>query len=236
MPAGCVRLIAWNCHHGSLSTRLAELARFAPAVVFLQECRPVDDARLSNRFVTHVSNARKGIALGSVGATYRIVKLRPRANCGQAVVGATVAGPISFTALGIWSKGPNYVDDVMKTLDAYRTVLGSGPAVVMGDLNSGTDLARKATSRGHLRIVNALADHGLVSAYHVFHQVEHGREIHPTYRHQRNPSKPWHIDFCFVPATWARNLVSVAILDGRRWAAKSDHLPLRVDVRFPVQS
>jgi len=40
--AAHLRLIAWNCHHGSLSTRLAELASFSPAIVFLQECRPVE--------------------------------------------------------------------------------------------------------------------------------------------------------------------------------------------------
>jgi endonuclease/exonuclease/phosphatase family metal-dependent hydrolase len=125
----------------------------------------------------------------------------------------------------------------MKTLDAYRNVLRSGPAVVMGDLNSGTNLAgEKSASRRHLRIVNALADLGLVSAYHAFHNVKHGHETHPTYRHQRKPSKPWHIDFCFLPASWAGNLVSVEILDGKHWAARSDHLPLKVDVRFPVPS
>ena len=44
-----LRLIAWNCHHGSLSARLAELAAFAPAIVFLQECRPVETAHGARR-------------------------------------------------------------------------------------------------------------------------------------------------------------------------------------------
>jgi endonuclease/exonuclease/phosphatase family metal-dependent hydrolase len=74
-----------------------------------------------------------------------------------------------------------------------------------------------------------------VSAYHAFHRVEHGDETHPTYRHQRKPSQPWHIDFCFVPACWAANLVSVEILDGKRWATRSDHLPLKVDIRFTAR-
>lgn len=231
-----VRLIAWNCHHGSISNRLTELARYAPAIVFLQECTPVDEVPSLNRFVTQRVNDRKCVALGSLGATYQIVKLRSRANCGRAVVGATVAGPISFAALGIWSQGPGYADDVMKTLDAYRNVLRSGPAVVMGDLNSGTNMVGKKSTRGHLRIVNALADLGLVSAYHAFYHVEHGHETHPTYRHQRKPSKPWHIDFCFVPANWIENLVSVEVLDGEAWTARSDHLPLKVDIRIPEPS
>jgi endonuclease/exonuclease/phosphatase family protein len=233
---GRVRLIAWNCHHGWLSSRLAELAPFAPALVFLQEYRSVEALPLMNGFVTQRVNAQKCIALGSLNSVYPLAELKPQAGCGRAVVGATIAAPIPFTALGIWSQGPRYVDDVMKTLDAYSSALRSGPAVVMGDLNSGTNLAgKKSTNRGHSRIVHALADIGLVSAYHAFHRVEHGDETHPTYHHQRKPSQPWHIDFCFVPACWAANLVSVEILDGKRWATRSDHLPLKVDIRFTAR-
>jgi hypothetical protein len=229
MPS--LRLISWNCHHGSLSTRLAELAAFAPAIVFLQECRPIETLPLMGPFLAQRVNAQKGIALASLGADYHLEKLRARANRGRAVIGATVSGPEPFTALGIWSQGPRYVDDVMRTLKAYDRVLRSGPAIVMGDLNSGTNLAGTGPpSKGHARILGALADRGLVSAYHAFHRFEHGQERHPTYLHQRKPSKPWHIDFCFVPAGWL--VVGVEVLDGQEWATKSDHLPLKVDVQF----
>ncbi|SRR5713101_6079354 len=112
-------------------------------------------------------------------------------------------------------------------------ILRSGPTVVMGDLNSGTNLARqKSTNKGHSQIVKALADHGLVSAYHAFHRVEHRQDVHPTCRHQRKVSKPWHIDFCFVPVGWIVNLIRVEVLDGKEWTTTSDHLPLMVDVRL----
>jgi endonuclease/exonuclease/phosphatase family metal-dependent hydrolase len=174
-------------------------------------------------------NGRKGIALASLDEDWQLLKLRARPRRGQAVVAATVTGPLSFSALGIWSRGPRYAADVMRTLEAYHRVLRSGPAVVMGDLNSGSNLTREQPSKGHAHILAALADAGLVSAYHAFHQVDHGNERHPTYRHQRNPAKPWHIDFCFVPATW--KVLDVEILDGKEWAARSDHLPLMVDVQ-----
>ena len=102
-------------------------------------------------------------------------------------------------------------------------------------MNSGTNLSTRQTpSKGHSRIVDALADIGLVSAYHAFHTVAHGQEMHPTYRHQHNPAKPCHIDFCFVPVGWARQLVAVEVFDGKEWAEKSDHLPLRVDLCVSV--
>jgi len=234
-PVARLRLIAWNCHHGSVSARLADLASLSPAIVFLQECRPCRALDSINAFVTRRVNVRKGIALGSLDSTWSLERLRRRAKGGRAVVGATVTGPASFVALGIWSQGPRYVDDVMRTLDAYSRVLRSGPAVVMGDLNSGTNLAgEKSINKRHSRIVAAFADHGLVSAYHAFHQVEHGEETHPTYLHQRNASKPWHIDFCFVPVDWVVNLVHVELLNGNAWTTTSDHLPLMVDVRFTM--
>jgi endonuclease/exonuclease/phosphatase family metal-dependent hydrolase len=226
-----LRLLTWNCHHGSVSHRLAELAAFAPAIVFLQECKPTESVPLTRPFVAQRVNTTKGIALASLDATHRLSKLRARANRGRAVIAAAATGTVSFTALGIWSQGPRYVDDVMRTLKAYERLLRSGPAVVMGDLNSGTNLnTRQSPSKGHARIVATLEGLGLVSAYHAFHKLEHGHEAHPTYRHQRNPSKPWHIDFCFVPANW--NVVGVEVLDGNDWTTKSDHLPLKVDVQI----
>ena len=226
-----LRLIAWNCHHGSLSTRLAELASFAPAIVFLQECKPTRTLPMMGPFLTQRVNAQKGIALASLNADYRLAKLKPRANRGRAVMGATVSGPVAFTALGVWSQGPHYVDDVMRTLHAYDKVLRSGATIVMGDLNSGTNLAgTRSPNKGHSRILDRFADLGLVSAYHAFHHFEHGQERHPTYRHQRKPSQPWHIDFCFVPVGWV--VVGVEVLDGKEWATRSDHLPLKVDVQF----
>jgi endonuclease/exonuclease/phosphatase family metal-dependent hydrolase len=226
-----LRLIAWNCHHGSPSTRLDQLAAFAPAIVFLQECKPTETRPSMGRFLSRRVNAQKGIALASLNADYHLEKLKPRANRGRAVMGATVSGPVSFTALGIWSQGPHYVDDVMRTLNAYDRVLRSGSTIVMGDLNSGTNLAgTRSANKGHSRILETLADLGLVSAYHAFHHFEHGQETHPTYLHQRKPSQPWHIDFCFVPVDWV--VVGVEVLDGKAWATRSDHLPLMVDVQF----
>jgi endonuclease/exonuclease/phosphatase family metal-dependent hydrolase len=232
MPS--LRLIAWNCHHGSLSTRLSELAEYSPDIVFLQECSPAETLPVVGQVFARRVGPGKGIALGSLNADYHLRELKSRAHSGRAVVAAAVTGSLSFTALGIWSQGPRYVDDVMRTLDAYAGLLRSGPAVVMGDLNSGTNLKREQSpGRGHSRIVAALADLGLVSAYHAFHDVEHGHETHPTYRHQYNASQPWHIDFCFVPASWVERLVAVEVIDGKDWAVRSDHLPLTVDLRLP---
>ena len=118
-------------------------------------------------------------------------------------------------------------------MTAYEEVLRSGRAVVMGDMNSGPALNTVgALGDGQRRLLDAFAKRGLVSAYHVFHGVEHGREMHPTARHRFNPLDPWHIDSCFVPQDWALTIANVEVLDGEEWRATSDHHPLMVDLRF----
>jgi endonuclease/exonuclease/phosphatase family metal-dependent hydrolase len=226
-----LRLIAWNCHHGSLSARLSELAEHTPDIVFVQECQPAETLPLDGQFFTRRIDSLKGIALGSMNAGYHLAELQPHTTGGVAALGAAVMGPVSLRVLGIWAQAPNYVDDVVQTLDAYDDVLRAGPSVVMGDLNSGTNLkAAQAPGKDHTRILARLADLELVSAYHSFHEVEHGHEKHPTYRHLFRPSEPWHIDFCFVPRSWF--VSRVELLGGQKWTTQSDHFPLKVDVQL----
>ena len=104
----------------------------------------------------------------------------------------------------------------MRTLEAYDRVLRSGHAVVMGDLNSGTNLnTKQSPSKGHSRILDALADLGLVSAYHAFHNIEHGHETHPTYRHQHKPPSHGTRSLCFVLQAGSRTWSALKSLTER---------------------
>jgi exonuclease III len=224
-----LRIITWNCRSGSLRVRLSQLAGFSPHVVFLQECDPTETLPLADQICSRRISSNKGIAL-IVSPDYHCVELGRRAG-GGAMIAATVDGRASFVALGIWAQPRDYVGDVLRALDAHADLLQAGPAVVMGDFNSGSALADAPTpTRGHQRIVDALADLGLVSAYHAFHRVEHGQETHPTYLHQFKPSQPWHMDFCFVPDSWARSILNVQVIDGDEWPARSDHRALLVEM------
>jgi exonuclease III len=89
-------------------------------------------------------------------------------------------------------------------------------------------------TKGHSRIVSALADLGLVSAYHAFHHVDQGHETHATYHHLFKAGQSWHIDFCFVPASWVDRLAGVEVIDGDDWTIRSDHLPLMSLFAWPT--
>jgi endonuclease/exonuclease/phosphatase family metal-dependent hydrolase len=225
-----MRLIAWNCQHGSLIDRVARLAPLSPDIVFVQECSP-SALPLSGDFIQQTSNAHKGIALGSLNPEYQLAEITGRGG-GKAAIAATVTGLVALTVIGVWWQAPRYAEDVRASLDAYADIIASGRAVVMGDLNSGPHLNGSDVTRKHRALLETFEPLGLVSAYHVAHGVEHGQEAHATYRHQFHAADPWHIDFCFVPQAWEKNIAHVLVVDDEHWRAESDHHPLVVDLQF----
>ena len=75
---------------------------------------------------------------------------------------------------------------------------------------------------------------GLVSAYHHFHNLGHGNELHPMLYFQWKQTRRHHIDYCFVPKRWARHITSVAVGSDEDWVGASDHRPLTVDLALPI--
>lgn len=231
-PSSCLRIVTWNCRSGSIAKRLVELAEYEPHIVFLQECGTVERADSQGVVCRRTINGHKGIAL--IVPTSASGRYVARALCidnGRATIAAEVLTPAPFTILGIWAQAPNYSQDVLLTLQAHGGLLRTSPAVVLGDLNSGSRLGRcRSVTRHHQRVVDAFSELGLVSAYHAFHGVDHGSESQATYFHQFKRSRPWHIDFCFLPSRWKSHLVNVEVIDGRKWAERSDHRPLLVEL------
>ena len=98
----------------------------------------------------------------------------------RAAVVAQVASPVDLTVIGIRARGPGYVQDVMHTLQEHADLLLAGPALVIGDLNSGSRLGRlRYVTRHHDRVLDEFGRLGLVSAYHAFDRVDPGGEPHP---------------------------------------------------------
>src|SRR5262245_60790400 len=103
-----VRFITWNCRSGSLDVRLAELHKYRPDVVFLQECAPTERTPCTCRV-----NARKSIALVSMSPDFELSPLAS-VTAGRASVAASFEGRHAFSVIGIWGQLPSYVDDVLR--------------------------------------------------------------------------------------------------------------------------
>lgn len=98
------------------------------------------------------------------------------------------------------------------------------PTVVAGDFNA-------SRSDAHLHNVRRLMALGLISAYHRFKGVEHtGEEADPTSYFLWQPSRPYHMDFVFVPESWRINSVDIGTFEEYTQSGLSDHVPIVVTV------
>ena len=83
----------------------------------------------------------------------------------------------------------------------------------------------------HDETVDTLKALGMVSAYHQYYRLqEHGGEPDPTWYMHKRTKFAYHIDYCFIPLAWARNLRAVTVGSFEAWRPYSDHCPLIVDV------
>lgn len=152
-----------------------------------------------------------------------------------------VTGPVDFTLFAVWTLGAPplpYVQRLCKAVDAYADLVRAGPAVFIGDFNSNR-IWDRAHPKGlnHSALVRRMDGLGLVSAYHVHHRVEHGGELENTFYLQGKVEKPYHIDYCFIPAAWKDSVKRAEIGTYEAWSHASDHRPLIVDLEgagFPA--
>ncbi len=140
---------------------------------------------------------------------------------------------MNFILIAIWSKADKdnpYVEGVIRAVEIYRNLF-KYPTVLAGDLNSNAIWdAGHATGKSHSHLVGILSDLGLVSSYHHFHREAHGKEKQATYYFQWKEERPFHLDYCFIPAKWAANLRRVEVGSYSDWKESSDHRPLLVEV------
>jgi exodeoxyribonuclease III len=214
-----VRLVTWNCHHGTIEERVEQLKPLAPDLVTVQECRK--PLRESESVLWSGDLAHKGVAVVACDPTMRIEPVN--AGLCATALPVIVHSPTPFILLALWTqRAPTYEACALKAIRGCRAVEPDLPMVVMGDLN----ITAKAKA---VRIIGE--EFGLVSAYHAHHQVEPGREDHPTHFWLRRENAPWHIDFCFIPERWVEKVGKVLVGGFGEWR-DSDHRPVTVDVEL----
>jgi exodeoxyribonuclease-3 len=218
-----VRLTTWNCWRHSVSESVQALAPLNPNIVVLQECAEPKEP-ISPGEWRHTAK-QLGVATVGVG----ISPVFPNANeeLPSSALLAVVEGPTPFALVNVWAQLPRYEEDVLNCIRAARRVLPSDvPLIVAGDFNSSP--AVRSQERRSLELIRVLREEfGLVSAYHDRFGVEPGRELHPTYYHQRKENAPFHIDYCFVPESWTEKIASVEVGSYSEWTG-SDHRPVTV--------
>ena len=201
----------------------------------LQEVRR--PAELAPGHIWVGENPQNGLAVVP-GAGYEVALGPVASTAPWSIVPLRVSRPLKLHLLMVWTRQEHqYIQGLDVALSKYARFLKAAPSVVVGDFNGNAiwDNPRRPTDFS--RVASRLKDQfGLVSAYHARSGEAFGSESQATYYFWRRRTRPFHLDYCFVPTHWAEDLVKVSILDAPPWDALSDHRPLVVDFALTDRS
>jgi exonuclease III len=229
-----VRIVVWNCRMGFAKKREV-LYALEPDVAVVPECSQ-DAAKLcaDDGYSTCWWGDNKNKGLAVIAAKPWALKTGSPPTQ-KWVAPVTVSGPIPFKLIAVWAcrvgdiKEFNYIGQVFEAVNNHRRWFSDElPTVVCGDFNSNA-IFRPRKIRNHNAVVSLLDQRNIVSAYHAFFSEEHGEETKPTHYFWHQKSRPFHIDYVFLPNKWIPT-AKVTVGTYRKWRPLSDHVPLIVDV------
>jgi exodeoxyribonuclease III len=234
--AGHMRIVTWNCQ-GGFRRKLDRLASLAPDVAVVCEApfaSPYVQSLVDEPVSWHAAGAHPETSLTVAGFRGGLAScvLASVELCNWGVAVATAGGP---GVLGVWSvpaPGRRYGDEVLAVIQAHAERIAGGNVAVAGDFN--IDAHGVGNGGGGVAlfaaIVQSLSDLGLISAYHAWTDEAPGLESAMTHFHLRRADRGFHIDYCFIPASWRSAIRKVSIGAPDEWLPYSDHMPLLVDL------
>lgn len=211
-----MRIVTWNACRGNTAAKIDAVMRLSPDILLLQEAVP-------GRMPADAAFAVLGRGLGIATVAHNGYRIAETEHIGSALR-TRIEGPESFEVINVWTQAPDYIADGIAVLRAFEDVIARGATVVAGDLN-----ATPAVGKSHPLLAAGMERLNLVSAYHQFHDVAYGGESHPTHYFRWQEGAPFHLDYCYVPRSWAVERVEVGTY--AEWVELSDHRPVAVDVR-----
>ena len=229
-----MRIVSWNCYRGPCLDRAERLAPLRPNIAVIQECARPDPMPLDGRVAWFGTNPRQGVGVVA-NSPYKVTRGPTDTTFDHTAFPAIVSGPVSFNVLAIWAlPRPSYVRAILRALETYADFLRAAPSLVIGDFNCFAEWKGKAPSKDHVELARRLRDEfALVSAYHSAPGFNVSEAETPTYFFRWKENRPFHIDYCFVPAAWRSSIKSVDVRPFNEAKWQSDHRPVVVELELP---
>lgn len=199
-------------------------------LVALQECRRPDGE--SKSIIWRGIDPNQGVAVVSKQASLQLAPVKiPCLH--PTVVPVVVHARQPFLFVGVWTHPPydkvawEAMSSCAREADKLKLSM-----VAAGDFNISPRV--KGTRKTALKFLERMRDElGLVSAYRHRSDKSPGEETCATYYHQWDESKPFHIDYCFVPKSWCDRLIGVTVEPFKAFR-QSDHRPLTVEIEDAI--
>lgn len=229
-----MRIVTWNAC-GAYRRKFQKIHALKPDIVIIAEA---EQAFFKSRNLPYVwqgkDPSKKGVGIYALlDKANLLLAEAPKSKHMMPVI--LKLADQEFHILVVWSQkeeGSDYIAGMNKDMPKYKEFLAHPNSFVIGDWNSSVALDEKYGGEevGHNALVRLLESWGLASAYHHWHDMDkHGDEAHPTFFHTKKLSRPFHIDYLFVPKNVAKKLKSVSVGAPQQWLELSDHMPLIID-------
>jgi len=232
-----MRLVTWNCN-GRFRDKVSAIKKLGADVYIIQECEdPERVSKPSTEYTNFCSNfawtgedKNKGLGVFSKD------KLRKKQeelddNFSQGTLKWFLPLDIDYrlSIVGVWAHRAGggdfrYIGQFYKYLKINLPKLSN--SVIIGDFNSNAIWDHKRAEGGHSTCVRMLKEVGIESVYHRLRNEQHGKEVISTFFLQRNPGKPYHIDYVFSPLELIDRTQELRIETFDSWKHLSDHVPL----------
>ncbi|MEM6473998.1 MAG: endonuclease/exonuclease/phosphatase family protein [Planctomycetota bacterium] len=231
-----MRIVSWNCN-GALRKKHEAIDRLNPDLIVVQECEDPERSTKAYRswaghYLWHGDSKNKGI-----GIVARSELTLRRLDWDDDVLQLFLPCHVDerFALLGVWTKhahSPNfrYIGQLWKYLQLHKEKMATDEFLLCGDLNSNKCWDEWDRSWNHTDVVRELEEIGIRSIYHDEFDEPQGSETRPTLFHQRNRSKPYHVDYMFA-STGLYTECSMSVGDVEDWLELSDHMPLTLEFR-----
>ena len=210
-----------------------------PDILIVPECEHPDKLKfkkgvqLPDNIIWHGDNVNKGLGVFSYNNyKFRLIKSH-NTDFKNILPIKVTGGPEEFMLFAIWANNPAdkdgpYVTQVWKAINYYEKLIKRKNTILAGDFNSNTIWDRPRRIGNHSDVANMLAKKKIMSTYHTFYGLDHGKETHPTQFMYRHVNKPYHLDYCFVSSDLIAKMVNVEVGAYEDWKLYSDHKPLMV--------
>ena len=235
-----MRIITWNCNM-AFRNKKYRILQYNPDILVIQECENPEAKGEWKEFSSWVwvgDNKNKGVGVFTRNRINVEVLDSVECHVGRYIIPLKVTRKTKeFLLFAVWAMNDTvdrkrrYIGQVFTALQLYNDLIDS-ESMVIGDFNWNVIWDKTSISLyGNLvDTVTILEEKELYSAYHVIHNCVYGNEINPTLFLHKKRSKPYHIDYMFIPRKLFKRVCDFWIGSYEDWIDVSDHMPILLEI------
>lgn len=236
-----MKIISWNCN-GAFRKKFQSLLNFDADILIIQECENPEESKdkaysnWASNYLWIGDSKNKGLGIFAKN-NFKLQHLEWLNKYKDHSVKYFLPFKVNdnFEFIAIWAhhnNSPNfgYVGQIWKYLEINNHQINN--QIIIGDFNSNSIWDQWDRWWNHSDIINTLKKRNIESIYHILNKENQGSESLSTFYLQRNLSKAYHIDYCFLPQTLVEKVVNFKIEPYNNWNELSDHCPLIIEIEI----